>query len=333
MNVSRIFLSLAVLAAAAGAVALILNRPPGNGRGEILFSVQPGETVGHVAAGLEREDLVRSARFFLLLARVSGKDQEIKAGEFMLNAGMSASGILKTLSSGRVVMQRFTVPEGLHLRQVASLLQERGVVDQESFMRACRSTDIIERYGIPFDTVEGFLFPDTYLVAGGLDADQIVEIMVERFFERLEEIKPPPYTDRELQEAVTIASLVEREAVVDEERSLIAAVFYNRLAQNKRLESCATVQYILGKTKERLLHSDLRTPSPYNTYLHVGLPPGPIASPGAASLRAALYPAEVDYLFFVSRGNGTHHFSSTYEEHLRAIRKYNRAGAVGNQVS
>lgn len=251
----------------------------------------------------------------------------------MLNAGMSASGILNTLSSGRVVMQRFTVPEGLHLRQVASLLQDRGVVDQQSFMRSCRSTDIIKRYGIPFDTVEGFLFPDTYLVAGGLDAEEIVEIMVERFFERLDEIKPPPYTDQELEEAVTIASLVEREAVIDEERPLIAAVFYNRLAQNKRLESCATVQYILGKTKERLLHSDLRTPSPYNTYLHVGLPPGPIANPGAASLRAALFPAEVDYLFFVSRGNGTHHFSSTYEEHLRAIRKYNRAGAVGNQVS
>lgn len=333
MKVLRILLVLAVLVSAAGAVSLALNRPAGRDAGEVLFSVHPGETVQHIAAGLEQAGLIRSRRFFVLLARVTGKDQEIKAGDFQLTSDMRASRILDMLISGRVVMQRFTVPEGLHLRQVAALLQEQGVVQREAFIRACGSRQLIDSYHVPFDNLEGFLFPDTYVVARGLSAEAIVKIMVERFFERLREITPPPYSEQELKKAVIIASLVEREAVVDEERALVAAVFLNRLARNKRLESCATVQYILGKTKERLLHSDLRTPSPYNTYLHAGLPPGPIANPGAASLRAAFFPADVDYLFFVSRGNGTHQFSSTYEEHLRAIEKYNRSGTVGHQVS
>ena len=132
---------------------------------------------------------------------------------------------------------------------------------------------------------------------------------------------------------VIIASLVEREAKIESERPIIAAVFYNRLMNKKRLESCATVQYVLGKTKERLLLSDLKVESPYNTYLHRGLPPGPIANPGVHSIRAAMYPAEVDYLFFVSKRDGSHHFSTTYKEHLKAIEQYNRAGTIGHQIS
>jgi UPF0755 protein len=230
-------------------------------------------------------------------------------------------------------MEQFTVPEGLHIGQIASLLDSENIVQEDEFIQACRSEDILREFGVPFDSMEGFLFPDTYTVARGVDARAIVTMMARRFFEQLESVAPSDYTDEELKRVVIIASLVEREAMIDEERPLVAAVFYNRLANNKRLESCATVQYILGKTKERLLYSDLRTPSPYNTYLHAGLPPGPISNPGLESLRAALYPAEVDYLFFVSKGNGTHHFSNTYKEHLRAIEKYNRSGRVGHQVS
>ena len=146
-------------------------------------------------------------------------------------------------------------------------------------------------------------------------------------------VMPKHTTDEELGELIIIASLVEREAKIESERPLIAAVFYNRLMNGKRLESCATVQYILGKTKERLLYSDLKVKSPYNTYLNKGLPPGPIANPGVDSIRAAIYPADVDYLFFVSKHDGSHHFSTTYSEHLKAIVKYNGTGTVGHQVS
>lgn len=333
MKLLKLLIGLAVLVTASVVISLALNQPPDKKAEEFIFSVPSGQTVQCIAVDLQRAELIKSRRFFILLARITGKEEEIKAGDFRLNTGMKTSQILKVLSSGQVLLQQFTVPEGLHIRQVALLLEDRGVIQSQSFVQACSSRKLIDEYDVPFDTLEGFLFPDTYVVAKGLGAEEIIRIMVERFFERLGRIKPPPYTDQELKQGVIIASLVEREAMVDEERPLVAAVFYNRLARNKRLESCATVQYILGKTKERLLHSDLRTPSPYNTYLHAGLPPGPIANPGAASLQAAFYPADVDYLFFVSRGNGTHHFSSTYEEHLRAIKRYNRGGAVGNQVS
>jgi UPF0755 protein len=192
---------------------------------------------------------------------------------------------------------------------------------------------MLERYSIPFSSVEGFLFPDTYVVAKGLSAEQIVSIMIDRFFEELRNLDFEGYSDEKLGQVVIIASLVEREAKIDSERPLIAAVFYNRLAKGKRLESCATVQYILGKTKERLLFSDLQVDSPYNTYLHSGLPPGPISNPGAKSIQAALFPADVDYLFFVSKRDGSHYFSTTYREHLEAIEQYNQTGAVGHQIS
>jgi UPF0755 protein len=246
---------------------------------------------------------------------------------------MSATSILRVFARGVISMQRFTVPEGLHIRQVAELLESLGIVPSEEFLNACSNRRLLEKYGIPFSSAEGFLFPDTYVVAKGLDAVQIADVMIRRFFDVLAEIPFTGYNQEELRRVVIIASLVEEEAKLDEERALIAAVFYNRLKGGKRLESCATVQYILQKPKERLLFSDLKAESPYNTYLHTGLPPGPIANPGRKSLVAALRPAAVEYLFFVVKMNGSHHFSSTYEEHLKAIRRYNSAGRVGHQLS
>ncbi|MBA7674849.1 Endolytic murein transglycosylase [subsurface metagenome] len=201
------------------------------------------------------------------------------------------------------------------------------------FIEACNNTDILAKYKIPFDNVEGFLFPDTYIVAKDLSADQLVEVMVKKFFENLQKIPYTDYTEHDLKKMVIIASLVEKEARLDSERAIIAAVFYNRLHNGKRLESCATIQYILGKTKERLLISDLKVKSPYNTYLHTGLPPGPISNPGYKSLFAAVNPADVDYLFFVSKRDGSHYFSSTYKEHLKAIKRYDSSGKIGPQVS
>jgi UPF0755 protein len=161
--------------------------------------------------------------------------------------------------------------------------------------------------------------------------------MIERFLQALGSISFDGFTEDDLRRIVIIASLVEREAKIDDkiddERPIIAAVFYNRLMNNKRLESCATVQYVLGKPKERLLYRDLKVDSPYNTYLHKGLPPGPIANPGIESIKAAISPAVVDYLFFVSKQDGSHYFSSTYKEHLKAIDKYNKSGRIGHQIS
>ncbi len=168
------------------------------------------------------------------------------------------------------------------------------------------------------------------------DSDEYLTLLIKaatQFFENLHNISYMDYTQQDLKKTIIIASLVEREARLEEERPIIAAVFYNRLQKGKRLESCATVQYVLGKTKERLLFSDLKVNSPYNTYIHSGLPPGPIANPGISSLNAAINPADVDFLFFVSKRDGSHYFSSTYKEHLKAIQKYSISGRVGHQVS
>ncbi len=311
----------------------LLNAPVRGRDGAANFIIQQGRSVTSVAEELKDAGLIRSKFLFITLVRLRRGTGSIKSGEYSIEKGSKTSDIIDKLVRGEVVTLKFTVPEGLYIRQIADLLQENGVVSADKFIEACSSRDLLEKYGIPFDSAEGFLFPDTYVVAKGLDAHRIVEIMIQRFFEELDRLHFNRYSSEKLKRVVIIASLVEREAKADNERPLIAAVFYNRLKKNKRLESCATVQYILGKSKERLLFSDLKIESPYNTYLHTGLPPGPIANPGIKSIQAAISPADVDYLFFVSKKDGTHYFSSTYREHLEAIEKYNRFDVIGHHIS
>jgi len=316
-----------------GPLLFLLLNSPHNRLSGARFCVHQGESVKTVARNLKDSGFIRSALFFTGLVRVRHDTGNIKSGEYTLSPNLKTTKIIDMFTRGVVVTQKFTIPEGLTVKQVAAQLERNEIVHSEDFIKACSNKAFMHKYGIPFESAEGFLFPDTYIVAKGLSAGQLVDIMIERFFKGIIQIPFTHYSADELKRVVIIASLVEREAKVDDERALIAAVFYNRLKQNKRLESCATVQYILGKTKERLLYSDLKFDSPYNTYLHTGLPPGPIANPGIKSIEAAIFPADVDYLFFVSKKDGTHFFSSTYQEHLEAIKKYNRTGSIGHQIS
>jgi len=297
------------------------------------FVVRGGESLNRIATNLKKEGFVRSRWFFYFLGKISGSERSLKSGEYYIEPWMKSTDILSSLSRGEVITVKFTIPEGYTMKQIAALLDAKGIVTEDAFLEACRNSELLSRYGIPFDSVEGFLFPDTYIIAKNLSALQIVEVLIRNFFYNLEKIPFTGYSPEELKKIVIIASMVEKEARLDSERPLIAAVFYNRLKRGKRLESCATVQYILGKTKERLLYSDLKISSPYNTYLHQGLPPGPISNPGFKSLDAAVNPSNVDYLFFVSRKDGSHHFSNTYTEHLKAIRRYNRSGGIAHQIS
>jgi len=309
-----------------------LNFPTG-GAAEGLFTLKTGDGAKKVASNLQRSGYIRSRVFFFALVRMSGKDRSLKSGEYRLDGSMSTIDVLKVLGKGVVVTERFTVPEGLNLRQVADLLESEGLITAEAFLRASSDKKLIEKYGLPFETAEGFLYPETYVVAKGYSAYQLADLMVAKFFDILADINFTGYSKEDLGKVVTIASLVEREAKLDEERPLVSAVFYNRLRAGKRLESCATVQYALEKPKERLLYSDLKVQSPYNTYLHKGLPPGPIANPGIKSIIASVRPAAVNYLFFVSKTDGSHFFSASYDEHLRAIKRYNPSGRVAHQLS
>ena len=309
------------------------NSPARGGNASPSFTVKPGESVKSIARNLKSEGIIRSDLFFITLTRLTGKARSIKSGQYNLHPNMRNTQILHVLSNGIVATEKFTIPEGYTIKQIAAYLEEKGITSSESFLDACYNKDILHRYRIPFESLEGFLSPDTYIVAKDLSARQLVEVMLQRFFENLEQMSYTPSSEEELKKVIIVASLVEKEVKMDHERELVAAVFYNRLKKGKRLESCATIQYVLGETKERLLYSDLRIESPYNTYLHSGLPPGPIANPGYKSLFAAIYPADVDYLFFVSKRDGSHHFSSNYDEHLKAIDQYNEAGKIAHQVS
>jgi UPF0755 protein len=310
-----------------------LNSSPNEKISSTLFTIHMGQTIVQIAGDLKRKGYIRSELFFISLIRLSGNARKVKSGQYNLYSGMRSTEILQKLVRGVVATIKFTIPEGFTIQQIADLLEKEGVASSEQFIESTKYPEILEKYKIPFNNAEGFLFPDTYIVAKDLAAEQIVELMIERFFTNLQKISSREFEEEEMKKLVIIASLVEKEARLDSERPVISAVFYNRLEKGKRLESCATIQYILGKTKERLLYSDLRIESPYNTYLNGGLPPGPISNPGFGSLKAAIEPADVSYLFFVSKKDGSHYFSTTYEEHLEAIRRYNQSGKVGHQIS
>lgn len=248
----------------------------------------------------------------------------MQAGTYALSPSENAATILMKLAQGQVAQRSFTIPEGLTVVQIAERLSQQGLVNQERFLEEAKKGwfdfPYINKVASGPERLEGYLFPNTYTVPFNANEHDIIQAMLNEF-----QAVYGPKEQKRTQELglttnqlVTIASLVEREAKQDQERPLVASVFYNRIAKNMRLESCATIQYILGHPKETLTYKDLAIPSPYNTYLHAGLPPGPIACPGKKSLWAALYPSDSPYLYFVARGDGTHHFSRTLREHLEA---------------
>ncbi|HDH97357.1 MAG TPA: endolytic transglycosylase MltG, partial [Proteobacteria bacterium] len=248
----------------------------------------------------------------------------IKAGVYELDLPLYPSELLGKLTGGRQKLRRITIPEGLTIREMDALLADRGVLAEGEFERYCRNPDNAGRYGIEAESLEGFLFPDTYLVPYDISVDKLVDVMVGRFREVFD---PNLVADAErlgmsILEAVTLASMIEKETALDEEKPLISAVFHNRLKRGMKLQCDPTVIYGLEDFDGNLTREDLKNPHPYNTYVHSGLPPGPICNPGRTSLVAAVRPADVDYLYFVAKRDGSHHFSSTYSEHRRAVLKY-----------
>jgi len=302
------------------AAALTLLVPRGGGR-QVEFVVTPGMTLGQVAARLADAEIIRSRWAFRLAGRVAGVDTRVKRGRYPLSSDQSSVDILRLLDEGRVALLRFTIPEGLTVEQTAEIIDGQTGVTAEAFLAHVRSVDASSLLGFPADGMEGYLFPDTYLITEDGGAEDIVDTMVEAFHRAVGDSFAREAWSVGLtpHEVVTLASLIEKEAQVAEERPRISAVFHNRLARGRRLEADPTVRYALKRWTGRLTYEALEVDSPYNTYRVAGLPPGPIASPGTASIDAALHPAPgVDDLYFVARGDGSHQFSKTLEAHLRA---------------
>ena len=301
----------------------------GTGSGvPVRVNVPPGSTFRAAVDSLAASGIVRRPTFFRFYAKLTGRDGALKAGTYRIQRGASWSHVLDVLTDGKGLTHTVTVPEGYSAGAISLLLERVLDVPADSVQAAISDTTWLEELNVPVTTVEGYLFPDTYTFADGTSAREAVGTMIRRF----EQVWKPEWDSR-LQELamsrhdiVTLASIVEKEARLAEERPVIAAVYHNRLRDRMLLQADPTVQYALGRvTYQRLFYKDLAIDSPYNTYKYVGLPPGPIASPGEASIVASLYPAQVPYKFFVAYPDGHHEFHVDYASHSRAVREARRA--------
>lgn len=294
---------------------------------ESTLVIEKGFSGAEIAVILEEHGLIRHSLLFRIRLRMLELQSGIRAGEYRLGGELALDEIIYRLIQG-VPEQgtRVMIPEGSRYSAIAGILDRAGVVCALEFMKVCANPSLLNR-DIPelknTDSLEGYLFPDTYSFLPDSSAAATAGAMVDNLFDRLPKNWRELCADKgmSLHELLTLASIVEMEAALDRERPLIAGVFLNRLNRGMKLESCATVQYALGHTKERLLYADLAVESEYNTYMHEGLPPGPIASPGISSIRAVLDPEETEKLFFVARGDGSHVFSRTLRAHQRAVRE------------
>jgi UPF0755 protein len=282
-----------------------------------------GATFSQATDSLAKARLVGWPKMFRLYGRVIGGDRNIKPGTYLLKPGTPWSDIVSALNGGHGLVNTITIPEGYSLAQITPLLARTLKVPVDSVRLAMRDTALLARLDIPNPTLEGYVFPDTYAFPLGTTARQAVREMVYSFERRWRPEWDSSLTDLKINrnDLVTMASIVEKEARVPEERPVIAGVYYNRLRKGMRLQADPTIQYALGHHVGRVLYKDLEVKSPYNTYINKGLPPGPIASPGVASLAAAANPATVPYIYFVASRDGHHEFRVTLEQHTSAIRQ------------
>ena len=291
---------------------------------ETLVTVQPGERFDHLLKRLKEAGIIQSPFRFRVIARLGKYDQKIRAGEYLLSPDISPLEILEMMSRGKVYLRRMTVPEGYTIAQIDALAAEAVMLEPGVFSQAATNSEFVRKQGISAETLEGYLFPDTYFFPKGAAAETIVQTMLERFRAVFsgEWEKRAAELGFSVHEVVTLASIIEKETGDSEERPLIASVFHNRLKRKMRLQSDPTVIYGAEDYEGNLTRKHLDAATPYNTYRTGGLPPGPIANPGEEALRAALYPAESKYLYFVSKGDATHQFSTNLADHNRAVRKY-----------
>lgn len=289
---------------------------------DTVVSIPKGAGVRKIKTLLAGHGLINDDIRFLVLARLSGTAGHLRAGEYRIPPHQKPLQILRLLEKGEVVRHLITIPEGLTTRQIGALLEQRDWIDAQHFIELGQNREFIQSLGLNQDSLEGYLFPDTYsLVRGGVTEESLLAMMVNRFFIIWKEVAGDA-PDLIRHRTVTLASIVEKETGDPSERPLIARVFLNRLEKKMRLQSDPTVIYGLEKFSGNLTRQDLERESPYNTYLIQGLPPGPICNPGKESLTAVLHPADAPYYYFVSKNNGTHHFSATLTEHNQAVRKY-----------
>jgi peptidoglycan lytic transglycosylase G len=328
----RLILVVVAVAALAAAVAGVYyarvdEKYRGYSGTERFVEIAPGTGSRAIGKALVDAGVVRDEWTFRLAVFLTGTQRELKAGEYRFTTPASAKDVARKLARGDVFLRPITFPEGLSLKEMASIYQSRGLGAAAAFLAAARNTSALKALDPAARDLEGYLFPDTYNVPRKMSADALVHKMVQAFLRVYGETVQKEVEARggNLREVVTLASIVEKEAAQPDERPIIAAVYQNRLRIGMGLQCDPTVIYALekaGRYTGNLTKADLKLDSPYNTYKYAGLPPGPIASPGRASLEAAARPASVDYLYFVSRNDGSHAFATTLAEHNRNVKQW-----------
>jgi UPF0755 protein len=304
-----------------------LTPTPAAAAGPRVVDIPAQEGVLAIARRLLEAEVIPSAETFVALGVVRGTARSLRAGEYEFPPGTTTVSALRMLESGKVRLHPVLHPEGATLAELARTIDRQGLAPAADILRAASDAAFLRSVGIEARSLEGYVFPDTYYFTRGLSAEQILARTVQRLHAKL----TPEILDRargrglDVHGLLTLASIIEREAVVHDERRLISAVFWNRLQLGMPLQADPTVQYAVGKERRALTRADLASDAPFNTYTHTGLPPGPIASPGLAAIEAALDPAPVNYLYFVARDDHRHHFSTTVAEHNLAVARYRLA--------
>ncbi|HYQ48229.1 MAG TPA: endolytic transglycosylase MltG [Thermodesulfovibrionales bacterium] len=288
------------------------------------IEIPKGTTFRQAVELLQNQNLIRDRRIFLIAARLTGSDRKIRAGYYSLWTGMSPFDILRVLLKGKIVEYEVRILEGDSLPEIAEAFARTGIISSAEFLELAKDPDILAQHGILAPSREGYIFPDTYTIPKGMDAREAVDAMIVRMREKYGDKLAARAREIGMTEnqVLTLASIIEKEAVIDSERSVISAVYHNRLRKNMPLQADPTSIYGVKSSKEKITLNDLKRQTPYNTYRIKGLPPGPIASPGLKSIIAALYPDNVPYLYFVAQDDRSHRFAESEKDHAENVRLY-----------
>ncbi len=327
MKTNKLVAVLLLMATLAGFPIHHFQTTPVTPPAPVKIRIEPGSGVFRMATTLADEGIISSRILFLGLTATKGRLKRLQAGTYFFEGERTPSEVIDILFKGKIHQIRFTVPEGSDIFELAGIVSSTGIVSRPAFISAAKDPATVKFFGLEAPTMEGFLYPDTYFITEDMTAFEIIAKMFGRFssaYTAAAESAGEPAAMSRL-EIVTLASLIEKEAVVKEEKPIIASVFHNRLRRRMRLQSDPTAVYGLEGFTGPIRPHDLKNPSPYNTYLHNGLPPGPICSPHQDSIAAAFYPARTNYLYFVATGDGRHIFSRTLKEHNRAVAKIRRS--------
>ncbi|MDI6744535.1 MAG: endolytic transglycosylase MltG [Thermodesulfovibrionales bacterium] len=304
------------------AVEFLVPLPEGRKTKEVL--IPKGATFRQAVDILAKENLIRDKNLFIFTGRLTGLHRKIRAGYYSITGAMNPLSVLLLLKNGQIIEYDITIVEGDSLLEIGEKLAETNIIDREGFEELSKDKSFLRSYNIDAPSIEGYIFPDTYKLPKGIEPENALGMMInslrEKYSDKLKERAAQlGFSEKEV---LTLASIIEKEAIINSERPLISAVYHNRLKKRMQLQADPTAIYGIKRSGERITMSDLKKKTPYNTYIIKGLPPGPIASPSIKSITAALYPADVPYIYFVSNNDGTHQFSVTEAEHFKAVTAY-----------